>query len=58
MKKKMNNNPLLAEFDTPFGAPPFTEIQNKHFLPAFKEAVKMQKEEIDAIVQKQGRTDI
>ncbi len=47
----MNKNPLLTEkFDTPFEVPPFSKIKNKHYLPAFKEAMKIQKEEIDAIV--------
>ncbi len=50
-EKAMNNNPLLVEkFNTPFEIPPFEKIKNKHYLPAFKEAMKIQKKEIDAIV--------
>ena len=50
-EKTMNDNPLLVDkFDTPFEVPPFSKIMNKHYLPAFKDAVKVQKEEIDAIV--------
>ncbi|MCF6365887.1 MAG: M3 family metallopeptidase [Bacteroidales bacterium] len=45
------DNPLLAKFDTPFGVPPFNKILNKHYLPAFKEAMKQQKEEIDVIAE-------
>ncbi|NOZ36083.1 MAG: M3 family metallopeptidase [Chlorobi bacterium] len=49
--KTVKNNPLLvAEFDTPFKVPPFSKIKNKDYLPAFKEAMKIQKGEIDAIV--------
>ena len=49
--KDVKNNPLLVKtFDTPFEVPPFSKIKNKHYLPAFKEAMKIQKEEIDAIV--------
>ncbi len=48
--KEMNDNPLLATFDTPYEVPPFDRIMNKHYLPAFKEAMKVQKDEIDAIV--------
>ena len=48
--EEMNNNPLLATFNTPFEVPPFDKIMNKHYLPAFKEAIKAQKDEIDAIV--------
>jgi len=43
-------NPFLAEWDTSFETPPFNEIKNEHFLPAFKETMKMEKAEIDAIV--------
>ena len=31
-------NPLLQEWTTPFGVPPFDKIRNEHFLPAFEEA--------------------
>jgi len=43
-------NPLLAEFDTPFGVPPFDLIKYEHYMPAFKKAMEVQNEEIDAIV--------
>lgn len=43
-------NPLLAEFDTPFGVPPFDQIEYKHYMPAFLEAMEMQNAEIDAII--------
>lgn len=42
-------NPLLAEWDTPFGAPPFSQIEEAHFLPAFDVALASHREEIDAI---------
>ena len=29
-------NPLLAEFNTPFGVPPFDEIKPEHYMPAFE----------------------
>jgi len=48
--EEMNDNPLLAKFDTPFGVPDFEKIKNEHYLPAFKEAMKVHIEEIDAIV--------
>ena len=34
-------NPLLGEFNTPHETAPFGEIKNEHFLPAFKEAIRM-----------------
>lgn len=42
-------NPLLAPFDTPFQTAPFSKIKEEHYLPAIKEAIKMAKEEIEAI---------
>ena len=46
----MQNNPLLTESKLPFGAPQFDKIENKHYLPAFEQAIKEGKQEIDAIV--------
>jgi len=43
-------NPLLTEWDTPFGVPPFDRIQNEHYLPAFRAGMERQKEEIAAII--------
>jgi peptidyl-dipeptidase Dcp len=45
-----SDNPLLAEFNTPFGAPPFDKIEDEHFLPAFEEAVRQHKIEIESII--------
>ena len=42
-------NPLLDEWDTPFGVPPFDEIANDHYLPAIRTAVEEHAAEIDAI---------
>jgi len=43
-------NPFLTEYTTPFGVPPFDQIENEHFIPAFEEGMKLQQAEIDAIV--------
>jgi peptidyl-dipeptidase Dcp len=43
-------NPLLSEWDTPFGVPPFDAIQDDDYLPAFRAAMENHKEEIDAII--------
>lgn len=48
-----HENPLLAIWDTEFGVPPFDQIQNDHYLPAFREAMKIHRAEIDAIVANQ-----
>jgi len=49
-EKKMSDNPLLNKFETPFGIAPFEKIKNEHYLPAFKEAIKLHNEEIETIV--------
>jgi peptidyl-dipeptidase Dcp len=43
-------NPLLAPWDTPFGVPPFDEIENDHYLPALRTGMSEQQAEIAAIV--------
>ena len=42
-------NPLLDEWNTPFGMPPFDLIRAEHFVPAFTVALKAHRDEIDAI---------
>ncbi len=43
------SNPFFTEWKTPFGVPPFAEIRPEHFLPAFQEAIRLQKAEVAAI---------
>ncbi len=43
-------NPLLADFKTPFEVPPFGEIKNEHYLPAIEEAIQVSKQEIDELI--------
>lgn len=43
-------NPLLSEWNTPFGVPPFDQIEVAHYEPAFKAAMALHEEEIEAIV--------
>jgi peptidyl-dipeptidase Dcp len=43
------DNPLLATWETPYGAPPFSLIENKHYKPALLEGIRIQQAEIDAI---------
>lgn len=44
-----DTNPLLAEWDTPFGVPPFGRITEDHFLPAFQEAIARTRQQVEAI---------
>ena len=43
-------NPFLTEWDTPYGIPPFDEIQVDDYIPAIKEGIAQQEKEIDAII--------
>ncbi len=44
-------NPFLTEWKTPFGVPPFADIREEHFLPAFTEGMARQKVEVVAITE-------
>lgn len=43
-------NPFFVEWNTPFGVPPFDQIKDEHYRSAFAEGMRLEKEEIDAIV--------
>jgi len=43
------SNPLLQPWDTPYGLPPFEQIRAEQFEPAFEQALKQHRAEIDAI---------
>ena len=47
-------NPLLEKFNTIYSSAPFSKIKNEHFKPAFIEAIKIAKEEIDQIANNKG----
>jgi peptidyl-dipeptidase Dcp len=42
-------NPLLEDWSTPFGVPPYDRIQEVHFLPAYEQAIAEKRREVDAI---------
>ena len=44
-----NANPFYAEYDTPFGVPPFDKIKEEHYVPAFKDGIAGHEKEIEAI---------
>lgn len=46
---KTGTNPFLAEWDTPYGIPPFDKIQIDDYIPAIKAGIGQQQKEIDAI---------
>lgn len=47
-------NPLLADWETPFGVPPFEQIRTEHFEAAFEQGMQEQRAEIAAIT---GQTE-
>lgn len=48
-EKDIVDNPFYKEYDTPYGVPPFEEIKDEHYMPAFKDGMKEQLKEVDAI---------
>ena len=47
-------NPLLEQPNTPYGVPAFDQIKLSHYLPAFEEAIKQNKAEVDAIANNEA----
>ena len=45
-----SENPFYQEWDTPFGIPPFDQIKDEHYMPAFEKGMEENLAEIDAIV--------
>ncbi len=46
-----DSNPLLTDWNTPFGIPPFEEVSIEHYKPAYLEAMDQHKSEIEAIIR-------
>ena len=49
--KAPRENPFFTEWKTPFGVPPFDEIEEDDFLPAFKRAIDEERAEVATISQ-------
>ena len=47
---KDRTNPFFAEWDTPFGIPPFEQIQEADYLPALQEGIRQHDAEIEKII--------
>jgi peptidyl-dipeptidase Dcp len=56
-QNEKNDNPLLNDFDIPFGVPPFDLIKAVHFKPAYLKAFDEQKAEIKAIIRNPKEPD-
>jgi len=51
------SNPLLQQWNTPFGTPPFDLIGIEHYQPAVEEAIKQAAEEIRVITENKKKPD-
>jgi peptidyl-dipeptidase Dcp len=49
-----SKNPFFSEYENKYGIPPFENIKTEHFLPAFKEGIKQQQAEYDAIANNEA----
>lgn len=47
--KQTTENPLFAEFGTPFGVPPFDKVKTAHFKPALDSGITVLAQQIEAI---------
>jgi peptidyl-dipeptidase Dcp len=56
-KGDLANNPLLQEWDTPYGVPPFDKIKDEHFEPAFDSAMKEQNDNIQRIINNKEKAN-
>ncbi len=52
-----DKNPFFSEYNTPFDSPPFDRIEEDHYMPAYEEAMKQHRAEIDAIISNPDEAD-
>ena len=45
-----STTPLLDQPATPFGVPAFDQVKLEHYMPAFEEAIRANKAEVQAII--------
>ena len=49
-----NTNPLVDQPNTPYGVPAFDKVKIEHYLPAFEEAIRQNKAEVEAIINNEA----
>ena len=54
---KDSGNPLLSEWNTPYGIPPFQDIKMEHYMPAFLEGMKQHNAQIQDIINNPKEAD-
>ena len=47
----LEGNPFFTEYTTPFGVPPFEDIELEHYMPAFLKAMEEEVNEVKAITE-------
>ncbi|MEL6111376.1 MAG: M3 family peptidase, partial [Pseudomonadota bacterium] len=47
---ELEGNPFTEDWETPFGVPPFSEIEDTDYMPAMKAAIMSLRDEIEVIV--------
>ncbi|HEY9102799.1 M3 family metallopeptidase [Chitinimonas sp.] len=57
MRDTLASNPLLQDWNTPYGLPPFDLVEAGHFVPAFEVALARHLEEIEAIASQTAAPD-
>lgn len=50
-------NPFLGEWDTPYGIPPFEEIEEKDYIRAIRIGIRQQERQIDQIIANSAAPD-
>ena len=48
--EELAGNPFVEAWTTPYGVPPFDQIEDSHYMPAIKSGILAMREEIDGIV--------
>ncbi|MBT8092316.1 MAG: M3 family metallopeptidase [Gammaproteobacteria bacterium] len=48
---ELAGNPFLGDWDTPYGVPPFAEIENSHYMPAIKKGILELRAEVRQIAE-------
>ena len=56
-KEKKEMNPFYETYSVPYGVPPFDKIENRHYLPAFKEGIAQHNRDIEQIVNNSATPD-
>jgi len=48
---ELAGNPFMDEWDTPYGVPPFADIEDGHYMPAVKKGILEMRADIAAIIE-------